>query len=414
MNVLEETRNSVVREEARGSVVRTVALLAAAVLLVGLLFQGWLVRKIVKGIRSMVLYMKEAEEGRLCATREDFDVRSRDEVGDMADALASMTSKLCTIITELREDALVSAQRAQSLAALSEESLASMEEVGGQVDRVTALSEHSAAALQETGAGVHEVAESASSAARASEEGAEAAAATRETSEKAVKEVEHSIRLIRDGGQKVQETAREMQEVAKAVDSISGFVATITSIADQTNLLALNAAIEAARAGEHGRGFAVVADEVRKLAEQSGHAAQEVQKLISALENGAERSLSVTGEAKSIMENTVKSAEGALQELNRAMAQIAKSTDAMQGIAAVAQEQAASAEEMTAGVEQVSRSTGEVMEAIRQIKTASGETVDASRNLAVEAQALAENAEKIDRLLSGFVVSKEAGLLPAK
>lgn len=401
-------------EEARGSVVRTVALLAAAVLLVVLLFQGWLVRRIVKGIRSMVLYMKEAEEGRLCATREDFDVRSRDEVGDMADALASMTSKLCAIISELREDALVSAQRAQSLAALSEESLASMEEVGGQVDRVTALSEHSAAALQETGAGVHEVAESASSAARASEEGAEAAAATRETSEKAVKEVEHSIRLIRDGGQKVQETAREMQEVAKAVNSISGFVATITSIADQTNLLALNAAIEAARAGEHGRGFAVVADEVRKLAEQSGQAALEVQKLIAALEKGAERSLSVTGEAKSIMENTVKSAEGALQELNRAMAQIAKSTDAMQGIAAVAQEQAASAEEMTAGVEQVSRSTGEVMEAIRHIKTASGETVDASRNLAVEAQALAENAEKIDRLLSGFVVSKEAGLLPVK
>ncbi len=397
-------------EEARGSVVRTVALLAAAVLLVVLLFQGWLVRRIVKGIRSMVLYMKEAEEGRLCATREDFDVRSRDEVGDMADALASMTSKLCTIITELREDALVSAQRAQSLAALSEESLASMEEVGGQVDRVTALSEHSAAALQETGAGVHEVAESASSAARASEEGAEAAAATRETSEKAVKEVEHSIRLIRDGGQKVQETSREMQEVAKAVDSISGFVATITSIADQTNLLALNAAIEAARAGEHGRGFAVVADEVRKLAEQSGQAALEVQKLIAALEKGAERSLSVTGEASTIMANTVKSAEGALQELNRAMAQIAKSTDAMQGIAAVAQEQAASAEEMTAGVEQVSRSTGEVMEAIRHIKTASGETVDASRNLAVEAQALAENAEKIDRLLSGFTVSKETGL----
>jgi len=300
------------------------------------------------------------------------------------------------------------------VAALSEESLASMEEVGVDVDKVTALSEHSAAALQETGAGVHEVAESASSAARASEEGAEAAAATRETSEKAVKEVEHSIRLIRDGGRKVQETAKEMQEVAKAVDSISGFVATITSIADQTNLLALNAAIEAARAGEHGRGFAVVADEVRKLAEQSGHAALEVQKLIAALEKGAEKSLSVTGEASTIMENTVKSAEGALEELNRAMAQIAKSTDAMQGIAAVAEEQAASAEEMTAGVEQVSRSTSEVMEAIRHIKNASGETVDASRNLALEAQALAENSEKIDRLLSGFVVSKEAGLLPRK
>jgi hypothetical protein len=75
----------------------------------------------------------------------------------------------------------------------------------------------------------------------------------------------------------------------------------------------------------------------------------------------AGRSLSVTEEAGAIMENTVKAAEGALQELNRAMVQIAKSTDAMQGIAAVAREQAASAEEMTAGVEQVSRSTADIL-----------------------------------------------------
>ena len=398
---------------ARWSVVRTISLLAGALLLLGVLLQGWFVRKIVRSIRTMMRFMKEAESGRLCYTRDDFGIRSRDEIGDMADALGSMMEKLCSVIGELRGDAQGTAQRAQTLAALSEESLASMEEIGASVERAAGLSEHSASALEETGAGVHEVAESASAAARASEEGAEAAAQTKEISERAVGEVEHAITLIRDGGRKVNQTAREMENVSRSVDSISGFVATITSIADQTNLLALNAAIEAARAGEHGRGFAVVADEVRKLAEQSGHAAQEVQKLIAGLQAGAKSSLAVTGEAEEIMKQTVSSAEGALAELRKAMEQIARTSDAVQGIAAAAEEQAASAQQMTAGVEQVTRSTSEVMDALRVIRSASGETVKASKELASEAQELLGNAEKIEELLSEFTVVKEkAGLMP--
>ncbi len=398
---------------ARWSVVRTISLLAGALLLLGVLLQSWLVRKIVRSIRTMMHFMKEAESGYLYYTREDFGIRSRDEIGDMADALGSMMEKLCTVIGELRGDAQGTAQRAQALAALSEESLASMEEIGASVERAAGLSEHGASALEETGAGVHEVAESASAAARASEEGAEAAAQTKEISERAVGEVEHAITLIRDGGRKVNQTAREMKNVSRSVDSISGFVATITSIADQTNLLALNAAIEAARAGEHGRGFAVVADEVRKLAEQSGHAAQEVQKLIAGLQAGAKSSLAVTGEAEEIMKQTVSSAEGALAELRKAMEQIARTSDAVRGIAAAAEEQAASTQEMTAGVEQVTRSTSEVMDSLRIIRSASGETVKASQELASEAQELLGSAEKIDELLSEFTVVKEkAGLVP--
>ncbi|HPE67662.1 MAG TPA: methyl-accepting chemotaxis protein, partial [Synergistales bacterium] len=225
---------------ARWAVVRTVLLLAGALLVLGVLLQGWFVRKIVRSIRTMMGFMKEAETGTLCYTREDFGIRSRDEIGDMADALGSMMEKLCTVIGELRGDAQGTAQRAQALAALSEESLASMEEIGASVERANALSEHSASALEETGAGVHEVAESASAAARSSEEGAEAAGQTKEISERAVGEVEHSITLIREGGRKVNQTAREMENVSRSVESISGFVATITSIADQTNLLALN------------------------------------------------------------------------------------------------------------------------------------------------------------------------------
>lgn len=398
---------------ALGASMWVVLAITAGVVVVGLLLQLRVVRKIVLSLRDMLAHIREVdmlahirevEEGDLHAEKSDFRVFSNDEIGAMANALGNMIDKLRFTIIGLREKSAATARGAENLAALSEESLASMEEVGGAVDRVADLSGDNASSLVEVGSGANEVAEAASGAAIASEEGASASVVARETSERAVREVGRSIALIRESGEKARETAVQMGSVSRAVESIAGFVNTITGIADQTNLLALNAAIEAARAGEAGRGFAVVAEEVRKLAEGSARAASEVKALIVSLEESAEKSRVATGETETLLGRTIKASEVALDELNKAMEQISKSTDAIQSIAAGAQQQAAAAQQMTAGVDQVSQSTNEVMESIQHIRSASEGTVAASRSLAEEAQKLAATADEIDRLLGGFRV----------
>ena len=139
----------------------------------------------------------------------------------------------------------------------------------------------------------------------------------------------------------------QIRELGQSVDVISSFVTTITSIADQTNLLALNAAIEAARAGDAGRGFAVVAEEVRKLAEESGHAAQEIEKLISGLQRHSESSIESTEETEKLLVETSATAEATQQRLNGAMDAIARLNEAIQNIAAISEEQAAASRKMT-------------------------------------------------------------------
>ena len=388
----------------------TVAMLSGFFLILGILLQGWVIARIVKGIRSMVRNIKEVAMGRLHISRADFNVTSHDEIGEMADALGEMIQQLRRMITSLREDVLLSRQQAQSLAALSEESLASTEEVGASVSLAAGLSERSTIILGNTTVVVQEIAHSALSAAHVAEEGTLAASETKEISEKAIAVVAQAIELIREGNLKVEETTKEMKEVAESVNSISNFVTTITSIADQTNLLALNAAIEAARAGEQGRGFAVVADEVRKLAEQSAGAASEVTKQMQELQARAQNSFHMTKEAQAFMIRTVTLGESALEGLEATFKHIAKTSDAMQEIAAVAEEQASSTQQISTSISQMEEATQSVQETLSGIEQASSEVLKASRILSQEAQALADNANQIEGTVDHFKL--EPGDLP--
>ncbi len=171
-----------------------------------------------------------------------------------------------------------------------------------------------------------------------------------------------------------EKTSQTIGELGKQSNEIGNIVSTITSIAEQTNLLALNAAIEAARAGEHGRGFAVVADEVRTLAEQSAEAANEVTLLIKAIQVGISGAIDAVEASHKEIGEGVKVAGNAGKSLEAIIT-------AIEHISTVLQDTAAGAEESSAGVQQVTGSTDQIAAFAQQISGASQELANIAQEL---------------------------------
>ena len=387
-----EVRNAVVRSLTTTQLVITALVLLAVMGLVVSIVVG-----LGRSIRSLFETTDHVAKGDFTVT---YDARGRDELAQVSGHLNGMLQSLRQALGAVNGEARETLSRAESLAALSEESVASMEEVRGAIEQVGSLSESNSAALEETNAGVEEVSSGATTAANSATEGAEVASRVTEVSESAVKTVKGVIEEIQVVNQRSLETTAKIRELADSVKGITGFVATISQIADQTNLLALNAAIEAARAGEAGRGFAVVAEEVRKLAEESNQAARQVGEIIGVLQNHAEGSIRVTEQTSTIMAATVVKAQEARSGLEVALEEIGKINDVMQNIASVAQEQAAASAEMAHGIDQVTKGTVDVVDSIESIRKSAVETTKASEGVAQEAQATVRGRGNAGRTLA--------------
>jgi methyl-accepting chemotaxis protein len=236
---------------------------------------------------------------------------------------------------------------------------------------------------------LREVAEYAAQMSDSSEEAAERA-------DRGARAVEQTLAGIGGLGEAVQEASATVTQLGSLSAQIGQIVVTITAIADQTNLLALNAAIEAARAGEHGRGFAVVADEVRKLAEGSGKASQEIGTLVTRIQAGIDRATAVmnqareqanqglglsrqAGDALGTIRGSASMTAGQVRTMLERLQQVAASGKLMEEtighVAAISEQNTAAAEEMAAGSNQVSAAVRQV----EQVAVAGSERVDRVR-----------------------------------
>jgi methyl-accepting chemotaxis protein len=172
-----------------------------------------------------------------------------------------------------------------------------------------------------------------------------------------------------------------MQELGTKAESIGGVMNVISDIADQTNLLALNAAIEAARAGEAGRGFAVVADEVRKLAEKTMSATHEVGENIVAIQQAAEQNIKQVEHAVAAVTQATDLANASGQALTEIVSLAAQNSSVVTSIATAAEEQSATSEEINRSIDEINRITGETADGMVQASAAVQELAQMAQEL---------------------------------
>ncbi len=255
-----------------------------------------------------------------------------DEAGQLLMALADMQGGLKSTLLEIANASDQLASAAEELSAVTDESTRGLTRQNDEIQQA-------ATAVNQMTAAVDEVASNAVSTSQASRQATDEAEEGRQQVEQAVAGMSSMVGEINDSTQSVADLAGQVREIGKVIDVIRG-------IADQTNLLALNAAIEAARAGEQGRGFAVVADEVRALAHRTQVSTVDIEKMIGDVQTGADDAVAAMNKSLSWANNTQTLAQNAGEALQRITASVAKINERNLVIASASEEQAAVAREV--------------------------------------------------------------------
>ena len=329
--------------------------------------------------KDLSVYLTEMAQGAKRIADQDLTIKiePRSEADYLGNSFKTMVTNLTNMVQQLNDSAVQLVSSANEISVSSGELSKGAGEQADQINQISTAIEEMATTSVETSQNASEANDASKSAADTAENGGNI--------------VDETIEKMRNISLVVRESAESIAKLAKSADQIGEIVSVIDEIADQTNLLALNAAIEAARAGEQGRGFAVVADEVRKLAERTGTATGEITEMIKGIQNETE-------EAVNSMETGVQEVDKGLELADKAGNSLQAIVKTSQQVTDMVQQIATAADEQSVAAEQVSKNIGHVSSITK-------ESASSTEQSAISAERLNKEAEGLKGIVDQFKIN---------
>jgi methyl-accepting chemotaxis protein len=344
-------------------------------LVFGIVVAFVIIRVVTRPLNQTVQALQDVAQGEGDLTRR-LHVKNRDELGQLADAFNQFSDKLQHLMIEVSSSSAELIEESSAMAQVVNNTKSDISTQSDQINQITV-------AIDSMSSKIKTVAEHTAQAAELAEQ-------TSHHADEGARVVQQSFKSSDDLAHDVDRASTVINELENDVSNISGVLDVIRGIAEQTNLLALNAAIEAARAGEQGRGFAVVADEVRTLASRTQASTQEIQSMIQRLQDGSHQAVDVMDEGK------VKAEQG-LQQSREA-------GDSLEKIASVIEGMLSMNREIAVSTDQQEQSASQISQNISAINQLANQTTSSAEKMANNSLKVNQLSQQLQQLISHFKV----------